>query len=88
MILSKGGEVIPNMGFGTGTGEIVASNYSCNGSEYYLYMCPNTTTLPDVCTHERDAALSCQPGSSEFLNLLQRTRTPFLHKAHYSSVLI
>ena len=55
-----------------GTGEILASNISCNGSEYDLYMCPNTTDIPDVCTHERDAALSCQPGSSEsFCTLLK-----------------
>ena len=65
-----GGEIVPNTGFGTGTGEILASNISCNGTEYDVYACQNTTDIPDVCTHERDAALSCQPGFSEFFVLM------------------
>ena len=62
---SLGGEAISNIGFGNGTGPILASNISCNGGEYTLGNCYNTTDIPDVCTHERDAAASCQPAFSE-----------------------
>ena len=61
-----GGEAIPNTGFGIGSGPILASNISCNGSEYSLGYCDNTTDIPAVCTHERDAAARCQPGFSAF----------------------
>ena len=37
-------------------------------------MCYNTTEIPSICTHERDAAVSCQPGFSKSLcNLNQIT---------------
>ena len=67
IIPSSGGEAIPNTGFGTNSGPILASNIACNGSEYDLYMCRNTTEIPSICTHERDAAVSCQPGFSKSL---------------------
>lgn len=81
-----GGEIVSNT-FGMGTGEILASNISCNGSEYDLYMCPNMTDIPDICTHERDAALSCQPGFSEsFLHTTETSRTvaTYYHAALFS----
>ena len=61
-----GGEAIPNTGFGVGSGPILASNISCNGSEYSLGGCYNTTDIPVICTHEHDAAAQCQPGFSAF----------------------
>jgi hypothetical protein len=69
-----GGEVvIPNV-FGAGTGEILASNISCNGSEYDLYQCSNTTDIPDVCSHDRDAAVACQSGFID-MNIVIEERT-------------
>lgn len=56
---------INNTGFGSSSGPILASNISCNGTEYELWDCYNTTEIPGICTHTRDAAASCQPGFSE-----------------------
>ena len=67
LFMYVGGEAIPNVGFGVGTGSILASNVSCNGYEYSLGICPNITDIPAICTHDRDAAASCQAGFSELL---------------------
>ena len=68
--IPPGGQVIPNVDFGTGTGPILVSNISCNGTEYDLYECYNTTIIPGTCTHDLDAALSCQAGFSMFSVLI------------------
>ena len=63
-----GGEAVENIGFGMSTAPILASNVSCNGSEYELGDCENSTDIPALCTHELDAAASCQPGYSKFVH--------------------
>lgn len=54
------------MGFGTSSAPILVSNITCNGTEYALSECYNTTDIPDICTHDLDAAVTCQPGFSTF----------------------
>ena len=61
----SGGEVADRGLFGLGSGDILATEVACNGSEYSLHHCPNSTNIPDSCNHENDAAVICQPGISK-----------------------
>ena len=65
MLISVGGVAVENVVFGSTNASILASNVSCNGSDYVLGDCRNTTDIPAICTHELDAAAYCQPGLSQ-----------------------
>ncbi len=58
-----GGVAAPS--YGPGEGPILFTSVRCTGIEYALFMCANTSIIPSECTHERDAAVQCTPGSGE-----------------------
>ena len=58
----SGGVAVPRATdiFGEGTGPIVATNFGCNGTEYALMTCLNSS-ITNVCNHTNDAGVRCQP---------------------------
>ena len=46
--------------FGTGSGDIVATNVNCSGNETGLLLCPYSSNL--LCAHSGDAGVICPPG--------------------------
>ena len=46
--------------FGKGSGSVLMSNFSCNGTERHLFDC--AYDIPDIeeCTHAMDAGVKCK----------------------------
>ena len=62
--------------FGEGSGPILLSNVTCNGTESSIEQCSNTDWLNHSCSHQEDVGVTCgemqsvsTPSPGEFLKL-------------------
>ena len=67
---SRAGGIAAERGFsGPGSGDILATDVACNGSEFSIAYCPNNTIVPPTCNHDTDAAVLCQPEIGKEISL-------------------